>query len=296
MSPAARQFDLSWLESERERINAAIAEELKSLNPRDFSHSRLLDAVQYSLNQPGKRVRPALVREACRVCGGRADDATPAALAIEWVHTFSLIHDDLPAMDDDELRRGKPTNHVVFGEAGAILAGDWLLADAFRLLATRDKRAGALTTALSSGTLGMIAGQAADIEGESKTTDKKLVEFIHRSKTASLIRAACEMGAICADADPPRLAALRDFGEHLGLAFQIVDDLLDRTGTTESLGKRAGKDAADTKQTYPDAFGMEESRRAARRQVDAATRALSEFGDAADRLRGLAEYVLTRDR
>jgi geranylgeranyl diphosphate synthase type II len=262
------------------------------------THSRLAEAVRYSMALPGKRFRPVLVVECGRVCGGREEAALAAAVAVECVHTFSLIHDDLPAMDDDELRRGKPCSHKVFGEALAILVGDWLATHPFSLLvsAYSAETAAALARTLADGALDMVAGQAADVEGESQTTQPALVEFIHLHKTARLIEASCRMGAICADAPAETLIALGRFGRHLGMAFQITDDLLDATGTTENVGKRVGKDAAAAKQTYPAAFGVERSRTRAREEVEAALAALESFGAAGEHLRSLARYVIARDR
>jgi geranylgeranyl diphosphate synthase type II len=201
-------------------------------------------------------------------------------------------------MDDDDLRRGVPTNHKVFGEAMAILAGDWLATHAFTLLvATPDARAvPQLSAALAAGTDAMIVGQAADIEGENQPTNAEQVKLIHRHKTAALIEACCKMGAIAAGADARTVDGMASYGRHLGLAFQIADDLLDATATTEELGKRAGKDADASKQTYPAAFGVEESRRQARAEVDQAVAALSPFGVEAEHLRALAEYVITREK
>ncbi len=288
-----------WLARSREGVEAAISAHLGSLDAAIGPHSRLSAAVQYSVNVGGKRLRPILVLEVCRVCGGRTETAVPAALAMELVHTFSLIHDDLPAMDDDDLRRGQPTNHKVYGDALAILAGDWLVVNAFSLLAAND-RCGAvlpvLVQALAGGTQHMIEGQAADVEGEGRAAAAELVEYIHQRKTAALIETCCRLGATCAGASAEVVGALAGYGRHLGLAFQISDDLLDATGSAEALGKRVGKDAIVAKQTYPAAFGLAESEARARQEVDAALRSLDLFGGQADRLRDLACYVIQRDR
>jgi len=289
----------AWFDAQRARVDAALAAHLESLRGKDEPPGRLLEAVEYSLRLPGKRVRPILVLECCRVCGGEADQAMPAALAIECVHTFSLIHDDLPAMDDDDLRRGQPTSHRVFGEALAILAGDWLVAHAFDLLTANPPQPQAvpqLVRTLAAATSAMVVGQAADMAGQQQPTDAALVETIHLHKTASLIEAACRMGALAAGATPDAIEHMGRYGRHLGLAFQIVDDLLDRTGSAATLGKRAGKDASVHKQTYPAAFGMEASRRRAQEHHAAAQQALEPFGDRAGRLRGLASFVIQRDR
>lgn len=217
---------------------------------------------------------------------------------MECLHTFSLINDDLPAMDDDAFRRGQPTNHKVFGEGLAVLAGDWLATYAFRLLAgaaCAPATIVAMVETLAGGTLGMIEGQGADLAGENSPPNRDLVRYIHERKTAALIETCCRLGAISAAAPQESLAALARYGRHLGLAFQIVDDLLDVTSTPEQMGKRVGKDAASHKQTYPAAFGVEESRVAAGREVAAAIAALEPFGPAADRLRELAQFVVERD-
>jgi geranylgeranyl diphosphate synthase type II len=297
------EFDLeawrAWYAGERAAVDELLATHVARLRACDSQHSRLLEAVEYSLRQGGKRLRPILVRAACEACGGDVAAATPAAIAVECIHTFSLIHDDLPAMDDDDLRRGQPTNHKVFGEALAILAGDWLVAHAFMLLADPDvsaERSGRLVRALGMGSLAMVSGQASDIEGEQQPPAVDRVQHIHRHKTASLIEACGRLGAASAGVSVEREDALGAFGAHLGLAFQIIDDLLDCTASTEQLGKTAGKDAAVSKQTYPAVFGMEASRAQARREVDAALATLDPFGDAANRLRGLAYFVISRDR
>jgi geranylgeranyl diphosphate synthase type II len=289
---------LNWYEGMRGRTDRVIRTRFATIAERIGPHSRLAEAVRYSMELPGKRFRPVLTLECCRVCGGAEERAVAAAMALECIHTFSLIHDDLPAMDDDELRRGKPCNHKVFGEAGAILAGDWLAVHPFALLASEysPELAGALVRTLAVGTLAMIEGQAADVEAEQRPPDARLLEYIHLHKTARLIETACRMGGLCAGASEAALEALGCYGRRLGLAFQITDDLLDATGSTDALGKRAGKDAVAGKQTYPAAHGIEASRAAARREYLAACEALEIFGPAADRLRQLAEYVITRDR
>ncbi len=289
----------AWFAEQGRRVSAEISNHLNVLKASSVPHSRLLDAVEYSLAGGGKRLRPVLVLETCRVCGGAGESAWPAALAIECIHTFSLIHDDLPAMDDDDLRRGKPTNHKVFGEALAVLAGDWLVAHAFELLTaeTVDPRLSpVLVRALAQASGDMIVGQGADIAGETRPTDPDLVRFIHRHKTARLLEGACRLGALSARASADEIEAVAEYGRRLGLAFQISDDLLDCTGTTENLGKPVGKDADESKQTYPAAFGIEESRRQAHAEIEAAVAALEPFGSEAEQLRGLAWYVIARDR
>ncbi len=261
----------------------------------------LAEAMRYAVQGGGKRVRAYLVTRVCELCGGSTDDALSAAVAIECVHAFSLVHDDLPAMDDDDLRRGRPTCHKVFGEAMAILAGDGLLALAFEILAERmsdprTSRSAVLELARGTGWAGMVGGQVRDIEGEGETVELARVEAIHRSKTARLLEAAARLGAICADADDERLKAASVFGHELGRAFQIADDLLDVIGDAAVVGKAVAKDAEIGKQTYPAAVGLEESRRAADEAARRATAALETFGPEADDLRRLVEFVVKRDR
>ena len=290
---------LSWFDAQRRRVDAEISKHLNVLKSQVNARGKIIESVEYSLANGGKRLRPVLVLEACRVCGGDERAAWPAALALECIHTFSLIHDDLPAMDDDALRRGEATNHVVFGEATAILAGDWLTAHAFGLLSSSEieaDTAAALLAALAAGTRDMIIGQGADIACEGEPADAETVRFIHRHKTASLLEAACVMGAISARASETHKQALSEYGQRLGLAFQIIDDLLDCTGAAEKLGKRVGKDADASKQTYPAAFGVEASRKQAEEEISAAIEALEPFGERADNLRGLARFVIARDR
>ncbi len=226
------------------------------------------EAVRYSLEAGGKRVRPVLCMLACEAVGGTPAQALPGALAMEYVHTYSLIHDDLPAMDDDDLRRGRPTNHKVFGEGHAILAGDALLTEAFGVLATAelDPAQRALALALlaeGAGWRGMAGGQALDLEGETLAAyDLDHLRLIHRLKTGALLRASLEIGAVLGGATPSEQAALRAFGEAIGLAFQIQDDILDATATDADLGKRAGKDAGRGKITYPSLLGLDGARKA----------------------------------
>ncbi|MBK8572031.1 MAG: polyprenyl synthetase family protein [Geothrix sp.] len=229
---------------------------------------RLGEAVRYSLEAGGKRVRPVLCLLACEAVGGTAAQALPGALALEYVHTYSLIHDDLPAMDDDDLRRGRPTNHKVFGEGHAILAGDALLTEAFGVLATADldpvKRAEALALlAEGAGWRGMAGGQALDLEGERlEAYDLDHLRLIHRLKTGALLRTSLEIGAVLGGATSAERTALRAYGEAIGLAFQIQDDILDATATDADLGKRAGKDAGRGKITYPSLLGLDGARNA----------------------------------
>jgi len=262
---------------------------------------RLWEAMRYSLLAPGKRLRPYLLCRCCELAGGTQETALPVAAAIECVHAFSLIHDDLPAMDDDDLRRGRPTCHVKFGEALAILAGDGLLALAFELMAggaADADRAAALTRQLAAacGPAGMIGGQADDVCGEGTAPDRVLTESIHERKTARLFEAACRMGGLAAGARGAVLEALGAYGRELGRAFQIADDLLDVTANADTLGKGVAKDAAAGKQTYPRCVGIEDSRRAARAHAERAVAALASFGAPADDLRELAVFATRRSR
>ena len=263
--------------------------------------STLHVAMRYSLFAGGKRLRPALVLATAEACGGTTDAALPHAAAAECIHTYSLIHDDLPCMDDDDLRRGRPTNHKVYGEGVAVLAGDALLTAAFEILAqapgTPRYSVAALVTELAhaSGSRWLIGGQVADLEGEGRPLSGEELKYIHRCKTAALLTASIRLGAMSADATPKGLTAVTDFGQSLGLAFQIIDDILDVTQTTEMLGKTAGKDVKATKATYPAILGLEKSRAEAYRLTKRAHTALKPLGNKAARLREFADYLLARD-
>jgi geranylgeranyl diphosphate synthase, type II len=258
-------------------------------------------AMRYSLFAGGKRLRPILAVAAAEACGGTAARALPAACAVECIHTYSLIHDDLPCMDDDDLRRGRPTSHKVYGEGIAVLAGDALLTIAFEILAqaapTPRYKAPALIAELAtaSGSRWLIAGQVMDLEGEGKKITRQQLRFIHQAKTAALLTTSIRLGAMSANASAEKLRALTDFGQALGLAFQIIDDILDVTQTTEKLGKTAGKDAAATKATYPALFGLDHSRREAQRLTVAAHEALAPFRAKGERLHELADHLLQRE-
>lgn len=256
-------------------------------------------AMRHSVFAGGKRIRPILAIAAAEACGSTSGIET-AACALECVHTYSLIHDDLPALDDDDFRRGKPTCHKAYGEACAILAGDALLTLAFKILAELDLSAGtkvALVSELATaaGTEGgMIAGQVADLEAESRAPEPSRLEFIHRSKTAALIRASVRFGAICARATSEQHAALSLYGEQIGLAFQIVDDVLDVVASSSALGKTAGKDASQSKATFPALYGIEGSRDRAARCLSAALGAIDGFGAEARPLREIAALIVAR--
>jgi geranylgeranyl diphosphate synthase type II len=258
-------------------------------------------AMRYSLFAGGKRIRPILAMAAAHAVSTNPEGVENAAATLELIHTYSLIHDDLPALDNDDLRRGRPTNHKVFGDAIAILAGDSLLTLAFEVLgrlplidAERKIRL-VEELARASGTVGgMIGGQVNDIEGERKPPSAKLLESIHRAKTGALLRASVRMGAIYANASPDQLAALSRFGEHVGLAFQIVDDILDVEQPSEKLGKTAGKDQAQQKITFPAVYGLEHSHAMAEEERQRAHQSIEGFDERSARLRQIADFIIQR--
>ena len=258
-------------------------------------------AMRYSLLSGGKRLRPLLCCAASEACGGTTRAALPAACAVEMIHAYSLIHDDLPCMDDDDLRRGKPTSHIVFGEGMAVLAGDALLTEAFAVLAKIKPRsrytAADLVTELAraAGSRGLIAGQVADLEAEGRKPSEPALYFIHAAKTGMLLRASLKLGAMCGGATKAQLAALDRFGFALGLAFQIQDDILDATQSAKKLGKTAGKDVAACKVTFPALFGLEKSRALAEQWTMEAIGSLHSFGAGANTLRALAGDLLARE-
>ena len=260
------------------------------------------NAMRYSLFAGGKRMRPALTLAAADACGGSAADAMPLACAVECIHTYSLIHDDLPAMDNDDYRRGKLTNHKVFGEGIAVLAGDALLTQAFEIVAQckswprYSHQRVVLELAKASGSLQLIAGQVADLEGEGKPTSVRQLRYIHERKTSALLCCSVRLGGMSANCTPAQLEALTDFGYHVGLAFQVIDDILDVTQTSEKLGKTAGKDTKAQKATYPSIIGLEKSKRVAADLTDKAFAALKPFKGKAAALEALAEFLLKRDR
>jgi geranylgeranyl diphosphate synthase type II len=275
----------------------------KILSAPSDAPKKLLEAIEYSLMAGGKRLRPALVMESFRACGGdrsRNASALSAAGAIELIHTFSLVHDDLPAMDDDDLRRGRPTNHKVFGEAMAILAGDAMVTMAFELIATHadPKLVAPLVRELAAGAgpAGMIGGQVLDMDGERRAQSLDELRQIHRMKTGALLTGSCRLGAIAAGADEKSLALITDFGRHMGQAFQIIDDVLDVTSTPEQLGKRTQKDADKGKNTYPALLGLEKSRAEAEHHMNAALAAVGNLGASAKALRTLAHFVVQRHK
>jgi len=287
----------AFLAGTRTWVDAALE---RWLPPASAEPRQLHAAMRYALFAGGKRLRPAIARAACAAAGGAAADALPAACALEMLHTYSLIHDDLPAIDNDDLRRGLPTCHRRFGEATAILAGDALQTHAFLVLAREVRsatrsRALVLALAEAAGTAGMVGGEIADIDAEGKTPDRTTVEFIHGRKTAALFRASAVMGGISGGAGGGLLDAFAAYGTALGLAFQIVDDVLDETGDKVTLGKSPGKDRAARKMSYPAAVGIDGSLAEARRLAEEAQAAVAGLPDPA-LLAALAELTVTRIR
>jgi len=263
----------------------------------------IFQSIRYSVFAGGKRIRPILCIAAAEASGGLLEVVLPAACALELIHTYSLIHDDLPAMDDDEYRRGKLTNHRVFGEDIAILAGDALLTEAFRLLSGKDLAdrvpAARILTVINeiseaAGYFGMVGGQVLDVESEGKMVDLTALNHIHSRKTGAMIRAAVREGGILAGADERRLQALSEYGSSLGLAFQIADDILDVEGDRELLGKKTGADVARRKATFPAFVGLKASKKKARELVEKALEAIASFDGKADPLRWIAEFVVER--
>ncbi len=295
-------FDLkTFIAEERERVDSG----LERLLPGEEEPSApLFQAMRYSVMSGGKRLRPILVRCGARAVGGDADAVLPAACAVEFIHTYSLIHDDLPAMDDDDLRRGRPTCHKVYGDAIAILAGDGLLTLAFEVMASPWPNEPALSakaraTALlarAAGVLGMVGGQACDILSEGKKIDAELLRFIHERKTGALITASLLMGAVLSEAEEEAVQRLRRYGDAVGQAFQIVDDILDIEGDEEVIGKPVGSDVKRGKATYPALFGLDASKDKARALVEEAISAIDPLGEAAEPLRAIARYIITRKR
>jgi len=290
-----------YLENRCELIDSRLAVAMPAEN--EFPYS-LHKSMRYSTFAGGKRIRPVLLLAAVEAVGGDVSAALPAACAMEMIHTYSLIHDDLPSMDNDDYRRGIPTNHKVFGDAVAILAGDALLTQAFVLLSAPSFAATVsperilaviYELATAAGSRGMVGGQIVDMESEGKPElDLPTVQFIHTHKTGALIKASVKCGALLGEADENQMTALIRYGEAIGLAFQIYDDILDIEGTTEEIGKDAGSDQARGKATYPAVIGIRESRNRAAELLDIALEAISGFDAQADPLRAIAQYVLSR--
>ncbi|MEM9236358.1 MAG: polyprenyl synthetase family protein [Verrucomicrobiota bacterium] len=287
-----------YLAERAEQVDAALNAFLPKARSRP---STIHSAMRYSVFAGGKRLRPILCLAAAEACGGEMVAAMPPACAVELLHTYSLVHDDLPCMDDDDLRRGRPTCHKVYGEGMAVLTGDALLTECFLVLAETPptKRYPAASyvaeLAIAGGSTGMIGGQVMDLEGEGKKLAKAQLIKIHEAKTAALLASSIRLGAMTANATEAKLEALTTFGRSLGLAFQVIDDILDVTQSTTKLGKTAGKDEAVEKATYPSVLGLDKARREAARLTKRAMDALQPFGRRALRLRQIAEYLLERD-
>ncbi len=289
----------SYLASRQKLIDRALNRYLPNANTKPAT---LHKAMRYSLFAGGKRLRPILCLAAAEACRGNIQNALPLACALECIHTYSLVHDDLPSMDNDDFRRGRPTCHKVFGDGIAILAGDALLTIAFEIASTGkptphyDGSILLREIAVAAGSQKLIAGQVADLEAEGKRVKRDQLRFIHENKTAAILKSSVRLGAMSANADAKKLSAITQFGQRLGLAFQVIDDILDVTQTSEILGKSAGKDVAAKKATYPAVIGLEKSRAEARQLTRQAHDALSIFrGSDADLLHALANYLLERE-
>jgi geranylgeranyl diphosphate synthase type II len=298
MAAAAESLDFAQYTSAlRRQIDAALQSHT-DYGPGCPPH--LAEAIRHSLLAPGKRLRPMLVLMACQACGYDSSRALAAACSVEMIHTYSLIHDDLPAMDDDDMRRGLPACHAKFGEATAILAGDALLAQAFEVLATGTEPPAVaarctVELAKAAGACQLVGGQEDDLKAQFTSLGLEQLEAIHRRKTGAMIRVSLRLGGIVGQASDQQLAALDAYGERLGLAFQIVDDLLDQEGTAAALGKRTKKDHQHGKLTFPALLGIEASRRRAEELVAGAIDAVGIFGPKAEPLAALAKYVIERD-
>ena len=277
---------------------------LKKYMPKEEGHQKtIMKAMNYSLEAGGKRLRPILTLESCKAVGGREEDAIPFAMAIEMIHTYSLIHDDLPSLDNDDLRRGKPTNHKVFGEGMATLAGDALLNYAYEIMLSSsinkedsNKYLKAIyEIAKHAGIYGMIGGQVVDVESENKFIDKDKLDFIHLNKTAAMIIGCMRAGAIIGNATDEELEKITNYGKNIGLSFQIVDDILDITGDEDKLGKPIGSDIENNKSTYPSLIGLEESRQIARQLIEDGKNNIKGLSSEVEFLNQLGDYIISRD-
>ena len=288
----------AYLAKARNSVEAALDAALGPERP-----NQLREAMRYSLLAGGKRLRPILCLSACEMTGENPDRAMPTAVAIEMIHTMSLIHDDLPAMDNDDLRRGRPTNHKVFGDAIAILAGDALLTRAFEMVSLRSPNVPVerllkviAELSLVAGAPGLVGGQVEDLECEGKDVDLDTLEFIHVHKTGALLKASVVCGALIGGAEERLIESLRTYANSIGLAFQIIDDILDVTSSSEVLGKTAGKDLIADKTTYPKLLGLDESRKKAKDLIGRAKDAIQPWNEKAAPLLALADYIINRDR
>ena len=287
-----------YLAARQKAVDRALDQFLPKASTRP---STIHKAMRYSLFAGGKRLRPILCLAAAEACGGKIGTALPLACAVECIHTYSLIHDDLPSMDNDDFRRGRPTCHKIFGDGIAVLAGDALLTIAFEIV-SRAKPSSRYTMSIllreiadAAGSQKLIAGQVADLEAEGHKTDRAQLRYIHENKTAAILTTTVRLGAMSANADAKKLSAITNYGRALGLAFQIIDDILDVTQTSEKLGKSAGKDVAAKKATYPAVIGLDESRSEAGRLTRQAHNLLSIFGEKGEALHALANYLLERE-
>ena len=283
-------------------FNELIETTLRSyIPPKNVMEKNLIDAMEYSLTAGGKRIRPLLVLEFCQLCGGAIEEALPLACAVEMIHTYSLIHDDLPCMDNDDYRRGKPSNHKVFGEDIALLSGDALQSLAFQTATSNITPENAYRVAKATNNLafycgaeGMVGGQVIDIEHENKTVDMDILREMDSKKTSAIIKSACEMGCIIAGADDDAIENARTFGECIGLAFQIQDDILDVTSTSEQLGKPVGSDAENQKSTYVSVLGLEKCKELVSELTDTAVRSLEKFDGDCTSLKNIASALAKR--
>ncbi|EGT3800217.1 polyprenyl synthetase family protein [Clostridioides difficile] len=277
---------------------------LKEYMPKEDGYQKtVIEAMNYSLSAGGKRLRPILTLEACKIVGGNEDEAIPFAIAIEMIHTYSLIHDDLPALDNDDLRRGRPTNHKVYGEAMGILAGDALLNYAFEVMLAGsinkenpEKYLKAINEiAKGAGIYGMIGGQVVDVESENKQIEKEKLDYIHMNKTAAMMVGCMRAGATIGGANSEQMEEITKYAKNIGLSFQIVDDILDIVGDEAKLGKKVGSDIENHKSTYPSLLGLDKSKEIAHNLIDEAKKSIEKLSDDVDFLKGLAEYIIDRE-
>ena len=277
---------------------------LKEYMPKEEGYQKtVIEAMNYSLSAGGKRLRPILTLEACKIVGGNEDEAIPFAIAIEMIHTYSLIHDDLPALDNDDLRRGRPTNHKVYGEAMGILAGDALLNYAFEVMLAGsinkenpEKYLKAINEiAKGAGIYGMIGGQVVDVESENKQIEKEKLDYIHMNKTAAMMVGCMRAGATIGGANSEQMEEITKYAKNIGLSFQIVDDILDIVGDEAKLGKKVGSDIENHKSTYPSLLGLDTSKEIAHNLIDEAKKSIEKLSDDVDFLKGLAEYIIDRE-
>ena len=277
---------------------------LKEYMPKEEGYQKtVIEAMNYSLSAGGKRLRPILTLEACKIVGGNEDEAIPFAIAIEMIHTYSLIHDDLPALDNDDLRRGRPTNHKVYGEAMGILAGDALLNYAFEVMLAGsinkenpEKYLKAINEiAKGAGIYGMIGGQVVDVESENKQIEKEKLDYIHMNKTAAMMLGCMRAGATIGGANSEQMEEITKYAKNIGLSFQIVDDILDIVGDEAKLGKKVGSDIENHKSTYPSLLGLDKSKEIAHNLIDEAKKSIEKLSDDVDFLKGLAEYIIDRE-